>query len=67
MKVLETIPGARSWVNEDGTIVRIERRPGVSRDEMPETARTMSVGGWFATMLEEDEESGKLHECWQRA
>ena len=42
----------------------IERRPGVSRGEMPETTHTISDGDWIATKLEEDEESGELHECW---
>ena len=64
MKILETIPGAKSWVNEDATFVMIERRPGVSRGEMPETTHTISDGDWIATKLEEDEESGELHECW---
>lgn len=66
MKILETIPGARSWVNEGCTVVTIERRPGIPRDEMPETTRTISDGEWIATALEEDEESGELHECWRK-
>ena len=63
MRILETGPNFKVWVNEDNTELEIVRHPDVSRGVMRETMNIMANGAWIAHGLDERED-GTLYERW---